>query len=354
MRSEFPEMGEVMVLGRLQSLGYKVTRDRVRRAIHESDPINTALRAITGPLVRRVYNVPGPNSLWHVGKCVDLLVDSSACEIFFSDGHHKLVRWRFVSHGCIDGYSRVVMYLHCSTNNRASTVYELFLKAIQKYGLPSRMRSDQGGENVMIAQYMLEHRGVDRGSFITGRSVHNQRIEWLWRDVHRCVTQLYYNRLFYHLEDRSLLDPMNEVHLFALHYVYLPRINRSLEGFVEGWNNHKVRTAGHMTPNQLFVEGSLRLHQSGLTALDFFEQVDEEYGADDDDFFLEAEDDDEGVPIPQCDFVLQDDHYEELREAVNPGAISDVYGIDLYEDALAFLQDKINSHPDTYSDWATA
>lgn len=67
MRSEFPEMGEVMVLGRLQSLGYSVIRDRVRRAIHETDPINTALRAITGPLVRRVYSVPGPNSLWHVG-----------------------------------------------------------------------------------------------------------------------------------------------------------------------------------------------------------------------------------------------------------------------------------------------
>lgn len=68
MRSEFPEMGEVMVLGRLRALGYSVVRDRVRRAIRETDPINTALRATTGPLARRVYSVPGPNSLWHVGK----------------------------------------------------------------------------------------------------------------------------------------------------------------------------------------------------------------------------------------------------------------------------------------------
>ena len=72
MRSEFPEMGEVMVLGRLRSLGYRVIRDEVRRVIHETDPINTALRATTGPLVRRVYNVPGPNSLWHVGKFMHL------------------------------------------------------------------------------------------------------------------------------------------------------------------------------------------------------------------------------------------------------------------------------------------
>lgn len=68
MRSEFPEMGEVMVLGRLRSLGYHVIRDVVRRVIHETDPINTALQATTGLLVRRVYSVPGPNSLWHVGK----------------------------------------------------------------------------------------------------------------------------------------------------------------------------------------------------------------------------------------------------------------------------------------------
>lgn len=271
---------------------------------------------------------------------------------FFTDGHHKLVRWRFVTHGCIDGYSRVITYLHCSTNNRASTVYKLFIEAIQKYGLPSRMRSDQGRENVMIAQYMLEHRGVARGSFITGRSTHNQRIERLWRDVHRCVTQLYY-RLFYHLEDRDLLDPLNDVHLFALHYVYLSRINKSLQGFVEGWNNHKVRTAGYMTPNQMFVEGSLRLHRSGLTALDFLEQVDETtYGADgDDDGVVLEGGNDEGVPIPQSDFVPQEDHYEQLRGLVNPQSDSDSYGIDLYQTTLAFLCDKIRSNPNLYSDW---
>ncbi len=65
MRAEHPYLGEVMVLGRLRSLGYAVCRRQLRLAIQETDPINTALRATTGPWV---YSVPGPNSLWHIGK----------------------------------------------------------------------------------------------------------------------------------------------------------------------------------------------------------------------------------------------------------------------------------------------
>ena len=92
---------------------------------------------------------------------------------FIADGHHKLIRWRIVTHGGIDGYSRMIVYLCASTNNRASTVHSLFMEAVERFGLPSRVRSDEGGENVMVAQHMLHYRGTDRGSMITGTSVHN-------------------------------------------------------------------------------------------------------------------------------------------------------------------------------------
>ena len=201
-----------------------------------------------------------------------------------------------MTHCAIDGYSRLVVYLKCLDNNKASTMYDLFLKAIREYGLPSRIRCNQGHENIQVVRHMLHHRGIERRSALVGSSVHNQRIERLWRDLHRCATQLFY-RMFYYMEYNDLLDPANEKHLFALHYVFLPRINKAIEDFKNAWNHHGVRTERGMTPNQLFTMGMLQLKNSGLTAVDFFDIIDDNYGVEEDG--LVPEEDDEGVEVPQ-------------------------------------------------------
>lgn len=68
MRTDFPDIGESIVWGQLRSKGVQVTRERVRNAIRQTDPLNTALRWTGNLTKRRPYSVPGPNSLWHLGK----------------------------------------------------------------------------------------------------------------------------------------------------------------------------------------------------------------------------------------------------------------------------------------------
>ena len=137
----------------------------------------------------------------------------------------------------------MLVYLTYNTDNKAATVFNSFIGAVDEFGLPSRVRSDKGGENVDVAWYMLDHpdRGADRGSHITGQSVHIQCIERMWKDLFSGCTPLYY-RLLYFMEDCGLLDPSNETHVTAFHYVYKPRINTSLGLFINGHNEGPINT----------------------------------------------------------------------------------------------------------------
>ena len=126
-----PNDGERLMMGHLVSRGIILQCTRLRGSIHRVDPENTAIRRSIA-IRRRVYHVDGPNSVWHM------------------DGHHKLIRWKFVTHGAIDGYSRTITFLKCADNNRALTVLSEFINAVHVHGLPERVHTDFSGENVEV------------------------------------------------------------------------------------------------------------------------------------------------------------------------------------------------------------
>ena len=226
----YPNAGQKSYSAFLLDQGIYISRQKVRDSLLRVDP-SGVMQRFKKAIKRRRYHVPGPNSVWHL------------------DGYHKLIRWGIVIHGAVDGYSRLPLYLKASSNNKASTVLTWFLEAVREYGLPSRVRCDKGGENTMVSQFMLNHpaRGPGRRSCITGRSVHNVRIERLWRDLYNgCIC--YFYELFGLLEQADCLDPSNSIDIFALHYTYLPWIQHQLDTFFKVWSQHKMRTAEHKSP----------------------------------------------------------------------------------------------------------
>lgn len=88
-RHNNPESGIGYLVGHIRSHRIRVQRDRVRRSVARVDQIGRTLRR-KAKVHRRKYQVSRPNALWHI------------------DGHHKLIAWGIVIHGCVDGYSRAV------------------------------------------------------------------------------------------------------------------------------------------------------------------------------------------------------------------------------------------------------
>ena len=63
LRRDLPTFGEALVIGTLRLRGHRVTREQVRRAIHATDPINTAMQWRGQSILRQPLSVPGAKLL---------------------------------------------------------------------------------------------------------------------------------------------------------------------------------------------------------------------------------------------------------------------------------------------------
>ena len=98
----FPNCGYRRMIGYLSARELRIQEHQVRECMHRVDPNGVLLRRLESTVIRRRgYNVFSSRSLYHI------------------DGNHKLIKWRFVIHGMIDGYSRMIIFLKCSVGKKA-------------------------------------------------------------------------------------------------------------------------------------------------------------------------------------------------------------------------------------------
>ena len=211
---------------KLSEKGIFVTKEIVRLVLKHIDPVGVSLRQ-KRKLVRRLYSVKGPNHVWHL------------------DGNDKLKPYGFCIHGCIDGYSRKMLWLNvCPSNKDPSVKAQFYIEFVSQLGsVPLIVRADRGVENSSIAGMQRFFRRYSRNafsSFLFGKSTANQRIEGWWSFLKRYFLQWWIN-YFKELVDNGLYDLTNPIHVECMRFCFYGIIQDELSGILSRWNHHKIR-----------------------------------------------------------------------------------------------------------------
>ena len=144
-----------------QQAGFILPRHEVSTSLQILDPDGVEFRR-RRRLRRREYFAEGPNYLWHM------------------DSYDKLKPYGICINGCLDGFSRHVIWLEAyHTNSDPRVIASYYLKAVElRKGCPTYIRGDMGTENSHISQ--IQTFFTEAPTFIYGRSTANQRIERWW------------------------------------------------------------------------------------------------------------------------------------------------------------------------------
>ncbi|XP_071133330.1 uncharacterized protein [Mytilus edulis] len=178
-------------------------------------------------LKRRQYISRGPNYMWHM------------------DGYDKLKPYGIAIHGCIDGYSRNIIWLKAGvTNNDPKIVAGHYIQAvIKKNGFPRSMRSDFGTENKYVEQMQrfFHRNGMNSDHcYIYGSSTQNQRIECLWAIFRKQCSQFWRN-LFTDLKQHNKFDG-SFLDQSLIRFCFMGLIQEDIRVFAASWNQHKIRS----------------------------------------------------------------------------------------------------------------
>jgi hypothetical protein len=180
--------GYRMMYGKCKENGLAVRKEDVRLILQELDPRGVDDRRCRR-LTRRRYAAEGPNAVWHL------------------DGYDKLKPYGLCISGCIDGFSRKMIWLNVyHTNNDPRVIGGYFLEAVTVYdGCPLSVRGDFGTENTYVKEFQRLLRintNSCRPPYIDGASTLNQRIESWWGYLRRQCVQ-YWIEFFQQLQSQG-------------------------------------------------------------------------------------------------------------------------------------------------------
>lgn len=174
--------------------GFKIHKEDVRCLLSILNPENVALRQ-RHRLRRRRYFSKGPNYIWHM------------------DSYDKLRPFGICINGCIDGFSRKIIWLNAYyTSSNPSLIASYYMESVKELeGCPAVMRADMGTENSVVCELQRYLREDDTDafkgdkSFLYGKSCCNQRIECWW-GMFRKECSEYWIQLFKELRNNGDFD----------------------------------------------------------------------------------------------------------------------------------------------------
>ena len=133
--------------------------------------------------------------------------------------------------------------------------------------------------------------------------------------------------------------PLDEIDLFCLHVVYLPRINFALKRFAESWDYHPLSSGNNRFPRQLWHLGISCCFASDPQSPEVMSLKSwNEYGIDDEVCFPPIEMDN-NVEIPESRITLCNFHLSLLHPKIDPLLDEGNEGIRLYLNAKELLME---------------
>nr|XP_054761103.1 uncharacterized protein LOC129267417 [Lytechinus pictus] len=224
-------------------------KEDVRIILGVVDPEGTTQRR-RRRLRRRQYSSKGPNFLWHL------------------DSYDKLKAFGICINGCIDGFSRKIMWMNAyHTSSDPKVIGGYYIEKVSDIGgCPSVVRGDLGTENGYVRDFQRFFREDDEDgmagirSYLEGPSTANQRIEYWWSFLRReCMEFWIY--FFRDLQDDGDFNG-NFVDVNLLRFCFLHLIQAELDEVVDVWDRHLIRPSRNIQapsgrPNIMFNLPSL-------------------------------------------------------------------------------------------------